>query len=278
MDIREKFVRDLYLGVLKRTGEDSGVYDAVAALGETPSFQEAADILNAFLNSSEAREARLWHRERAAQQDPVKSVASIGTHCLTSFTLKKIGLKKKSGPFDWVFSSIPMVTHCIEDDFTTFLDKRHFQPVPANARSSEDVNLCDHAFYRDRFGVAHVFNHYDISVGHVYDYYVRCVDRFRTALRSNHRNLLIGVAPETVVDDEFSKLCDALKPFHSSELVLTRAKKSDVTKFGAELVAEIGRHKLFDLYFTGTLEPLSFGESADEAMFRRIIDAYSFEL
>ncbi|WP_317453914.1 DUF1796 family putative cysteine peptidase [Klebsiella quasipneumoniae] len=56
----------------------------------------------------------------------VKHIVSLGSHCLTSWTLKKFNLKKISLPFDWIFSCPAMVIDCLRDDFQTFLDKNEY--------------------------------------------------------------------------------------------------------------------------------------------------------
>jgi hypothetical protein len=56
----------------------------------------------------------------------IKYVCSLGPRCHTASFLKRNHLKKASYPFDWIFSDIDMITHCLEDDFNIFLDKQYF--------------------------------------------------------------------------------------------------------------------------------------------------------
>jgi hypothetical protein len=267
------------LGVLKRQGDYASISAHLRSLGENPSFEDAAGLLSAFVADKEATSLRLWHETNPPAQEPVKHISSIGLHCLTSFTLKKFNLKAYSGPFDWIFSNFPMVTHCIEDNFDIFLDKRYFEPIPLHMRQAENVMFCDHAFYRDKFGARHVFNHYDVTLAENYNYYVRCVDRFRAALTSGQRNLLVGMSYDIYMSDTyFPRLCSLMEKFPGSELLIISTKMSDGTKFGAQLADERGPHKLFELYMTGTLGPLQFTHSADEVTFRRLLDNYRFDL
>lgn len=272
MDDRERFVRELYLGVLKRGGEESGIKDHLDWLGDAPSFKEASDLLHTFVNSPEAKACRVWRNPPMGQTNSVKDIVSIGSHCAASQMLKNFDLKKYSGPFDWLFSSIPMVTHCIEDNFATFLNRKYHQPVPIEKRYFEDANFCHHKFYKEKFGILHVFNHYDISIEEHYNYYVRCVKRFTETLNSEDRNLLVALCREPVTEDEFNRLCDAVDKYPASEVLVVRAIQSDWTRFGAQLAAERGRHKLVDLYMTGSLGALDFDHPADEMTFRRLID------
>ena len=75
--------------------------------------------------------------------------------------------------------------------FNTFLDKRYFVPIPDNLRPDKNANFCDHAFYHENFGVRFIFNHYDVTIDENYHYYVRCVDRFRAALKSSDGCILV---------------------------------------------------------------------------------------
>jgi hypothetical protein len=70
---------------------------------------------------------------------------SLGGICHSAQLLKINELKKASYPFDWIFSSMSMVKHCIEDDFNTFLDKSQYSDYNTNTTLRE--NQCEHKFY-----------------------------------------------------------------------------------------------------------------------------------
>ena len=59
---------------------------------------------------------------------------SAGPICDTAWELQEGGLRKESYPFDWVYSTLPMVLHCIEDRFKTFLDKSQYFHVANGIR------------------------------------------------------------------------------------------------------------------------------------------------
>ena len=50
---------------------------------------------------------------------------SIGPCCYTTEYIKNNGLRNHSYPFDYIFSSIEMVNHCINDKFKNFLDLKY---------------------------------------------------------------------------------------------------------------------------------------------------------
>ena len=114
---KEHFVKLLYSGILKRAPDDAGMSSHLAKLGQDPTFSSALSVLESFVGSNENRNVRSIKRTSADPlQLPVDSIMSIGSHCLTSATLKRSGLKRFSGPFDWIFSNLAMVADCIEDE------------------------------------------------------------------------------------------------------------------------------------------------------------------
>jgi hypothetical protein len=52
---------------------------------------------------------------------------SIGPNCATINIINNAGLKKKSYPFDYIFSSLQMIKHSINDRFNLFLDKTYYR-------------------------------------------------------------------------------------------------------------------------------------------------------
>lgn len=129
---------------------------------------------------------------------------SLGTHCFTASLLQRWGLRTWSGPFDWLFASPGMLAHALGDDFSSLLDRAQYKPVPLHQRvDGPDVNRVDHAFYRERHGVAFVFNHHDVHLEEGHAYLSRCVERLRTQLRSEaHKTfVLFRRAESTRVED-----------------------------------------------------------------------------
>lgn len=124
---------------------------------------------------------------------------SLGGLCHSAQLLKINGLKKASYPFDWIFSNIKMVKHCIEDDFKTFLDKSQYSDYTTNTTLRE--NQCEHSIYGEMvFKGEHkvIFNHHNpLSSETDYAYLERCVDRFRELLKSEE--------PKTFVMFEYVK-------------------------------------------------------------------------
>jgi len=111
----------------------------------------------------------------------IKHACSLGSHCHSSQILKNNNLKTCSYPFDWIFSNCNNIIHCIEDDFTIFLDKSYYINV-SNKR-------CGHSYYDKQ-----MFNHHNplYNKNH-YNYYIRCVDRFKQLLQYEEHKLFIMI-------------------------------------------------------------------------------------
>jgi hypothetical protein len=51
---------------------------------------------------------------------------SLGLNCQTAGSIKRLGYKTESYPFDWIISNINIVTDSINTDFQYFLDKNYY--------------------------------------------------------------------------------------------------------------------------------------------------------
>ena len=104
---------------------------------------------------------------------------SLGTLCHSSQLLKRNNLKLCSYPFDWIFSNCDNIIHCIEDNFNIFLDKSYYNNI--------SKSRCGHSKYNEK-----MFNHRNpLNNINDYNYYVRCVDRFKELLQKQEHKLFI---------------------------------------------------------------------------------------
>ena len=111
----------------------------------------------------------------------IKYTCSLGNLCHASQILKNNNLKKSSYPFDWIFSNNNNIIHCIEDDFKKFLDKSYYVNI-SNKK-------CGHSYYNER-----MFNHHNpLNNENDYNYYVRCVNRFKNLLQCEEQKLFIMI-------------------------------------------------------------------------------------
>ena len=141
-----------------------------------------------------------------------KKYCSLGTLCHSSQILKDMSLKDCSYPFDWIFSGLDKVMHCIEDKFTSFLDKSQYIHI--------SNKQCGHTYYNNRM----FWHHNPLKNEKDYQYFSRCVERFKNLLScENPKRFLITlvnkkeediqVEKEKIIkfEKDFSKYCKNYK-------------------------------------------------------------------
>jgi len=143
----------------------------------------------------------------------VNYVCSLGPFCHTASFLKRNKLKLASYPFDWVFSTVDIVDHCIKDDFNIFLDKSYYTE---NGSKWHD-NQCGHRKYH-----LNMFNHHDLRKEKDYNYYVRCVDRFRVLLQKEEPKLFIFLFPNGEYKSHTESFKDTIIEFNNTLKAKTR--------------------------------------------------------
>ena len=111
----------------------------------------------------------------------INYTCSLGSLCQSAKILERNNLKLCSYPFDWLFSDCDNIIHCIEDNFNIFLDKSYYNGI--------DKDKCAHTYYKKEGGL-NMFNHYNpLDNTDHYNYYVRCVDRFKNLLQKQEHKL-----------------------------------------------------------------------------------------
>jgi len=129
----------------------------------------------------------------------INYVCSLGPRCHTACLLKKNNMKKASYPFDWIFTNIDMILHCLEDDFQIFLDESYF------TIKDKSSTIQQHSYYCEN-NEDHVFNHRNPLIKKDYNYYVRCIQRFKSLLKKKENKLFVLLFLNyTKIDYSFKK-------------------------------------------------------------------------
>jgi Putative papain-like cysteine peptidase (DUF1796) len=265
-------VRGAFEAVFGRPPDARTAADLAASLDGSPASVQR--LLDRMLDAPEAQATLTPRMLRGNVGLPAQaSVISLGTHCYTSAFLQRWGLREWSGPFDWIFASVAMVAHCLEDDFAVFLDRGQYEPIPPERRSHPDVNRVDHRFYRDRFGVASVFNHHDVHLDAGHAYLVRCVERFRSALASPGPKLFVltsAWSPRLVPDLQrlAAVLADRTPDFR---LVALLVDQPGPLVAEAGLVVAAGPLAVYRVAPRSAWEPLQFEDPTDEICLARLL-------
>lgn len=190
-----EIVRSFYREIFNREPDPGGAQTYENLIQRIGIESAVPKMLEAFMGSEEFRHRVLnWKVQEtltgAGMQlvagQPVQHVISLGVNCLPCTMFKRFGIKRYSLPFDWLFSSPGMVSDCLRDDFSVFLDRQHYREV-----NDGQWPKADHVFYSGRYHLPPVFAHRNPVADQDYNYFVRCVERLRKILQNNDPKLFV---------------------------------------------------------------------------------------
>lgn len=188
------------------------------------------------------------------------SLIGIGPECITAAIIEMFGLRIRSYPFDWLFSSLPMIEHCLRDDFRAFLDPAQYETVPLAERTTPTTNRTHHRLYRDRFGVNYVFNHHEMPDG--LEHFQRAAGKFRGAVRPHLLHVVRRPAPDLA--DQVARFAEVVP---GAQVLAIRVLPAGDQPRGVRETASGARWSVHDMRAAAPLRSLAFGAEEDEAMF-----------
>lgn len=141
---------------------------------------------------------------------PVEHVA-LGTFCHVASALRDAGLRRWTGPFDWIFSTPAMISACLADDFAALLDPAQLASVCPAELAHGAKRQGRHLVYEERYGLPPLFNHHD-PVASPADArsFERATGRLRAALGAGGRNVLYMMSEVRWPEDEVAELASRL--------------------------------------------------------------------
>lgn len=285
------FVKAAYQSILGRNVDPGGLENYRGAISGDAIEAGMSRVMSSLIGCGEARlslnrfvarDLRQIEGRDAPDRPGFRHVASLGWNCMPSALLKKHDLKRYSLPFDWIFGGLDVVDHAIDDDFRTFLDKSNFVRIPVETRRNKSLEQCEHLFYRERFGVKSMFNHFDPTAPETHEYMKRAVSRFRALLASGESKLFLLTLRPADYDSEkvhslHARLQKRTKNFHLLVVI------SDVAPQGAIVPSIEFMHRSRGLEIA-RLRSLSgehdakFVQFLDESIFLRLIYQYRLDL
>lgn len=102
----------------------------------------------------------------------------IGVNCASTYYLINNLLRKESFPFDWIYSSLSMIKHCIETRFSVFLD--------INEITSNHKYQSSNRFYGQNIDEENIFPHHNLTNKKIYKCYQKRCQRFLDIIDDNH--------------------------------------------------------------------------------------------
>ncbi len=287
-ELTTAIVDALYRGILGRAAEPRALEAGSEWLDSHGVAQSLAGFVESFVASPEFRQ-RVTATGLLDEPPPphwpgraaYRHAVSLGSNCYASQMLKARQLKRYSAPFDWVFSTPAMVEHCLRDDFATLLDRAHMEALPERPEAV-GLELSEHAFYRDRFGVPRMFNHHDMTTDADYGYLARCAGRLRGVLRGGEPTLCLLVARERDgAQAELDSLGAALRelaPCADLVAVLVAEPGGGGLGFGMQALHESEGRLVMRFVPTSRMHPLSFDDPFDDMLMHRLVRSFRFDL
>jgi hypothetical protein len=230
-----------YETLIRKLGAEQALPKMLKAFVRSAEYHERANALAmSYINRSLASQG-----ERLINGSPVNHLISLGSFCLPALIFRDHGLRRYSLPFDWIFSTPPMVRECLADDFAGFLDRRYYRSITGPGRRDPGA---EHDLYRERYGLPGLFAHHDPTQESHYLHFVRCVTRFREVMRSQDVKLFLLMGrPHHDLASEFPLMLEALHRA-ASNFVLICVELLDPVERGLTnltSVARTGEHGLY---------------------------------
>ncbi|MXP53440.1 hypothetical protein FD737_10150 [Pantoea sp. Seng] len=184
-----------HLGFFSELGLYRGTQKSIQILMNSDEFQE---------NKAHKNKIKIDNGHKLINGNPVSHLVSLGSHCLPAIVLRKYGLKRETTPFDWCYAPPSMVTHCIDDNFETLLNKDNIISV-MDGRKSVNRHYWPES-------VHHNFPHHDLNRADDYERFKRYVSRFNSILDSKESKLFLIVTRKMYdLEGNFEKLKSSIR-------------------------------------------------------------------
>ncbi len=204
---------------------------------------------------------------------------SLGGLCHSAQLLKINGFKKASYPFDWIFSSLQMVKHCLKDDFKIYLDKSQYVDYTTNSKLNK--NQCEHNFYGKMLADPEhnvIFNHHNpLTNQNDYAYIQRCVNRFRDLLKLQEEKRFVIF--DTNVDfannlRKYLDFSDFLNQYTNKHKLFVINNK--VSGYQNHEWVIVNKLRLLRLETNSSTNGLSFNDKTDEDYLNKLVEKWEF--
>lgn len=182
--IPKSWTKDTRISLLLKNPKSAGssAFERYQQYKHARTIQEALDN-GAFAGdlAHDFRRSFLKRAQGKTDSQAFKFVVSLGSRCLVADVLRDQGLRRFASPFDWIYSSSEMVTHCLRDNFKTLLDKKLI---------FKSGHAYGHRFYGPMLSRGVVFPHHDPGGKDRADFEKR-IHRMRQIISGRQRKLFI---------------------------------------------------------------------------------------
>jgi len=213
----------------------------------------------------------------------ISHVCSLGNVCQSSQILKETSLKKESYPFDWIHISPTNIINILEDDFTQFLNKElyvNMYTIQFGKYKRIDYKKCEHKIYQNKM----FFHHNPKNNDNHYNYFIRCVNRFRQLLKKESNKLFVITFPNLNNEDIENKKNQVIelnnyistKTSNYYIFVICHIPNQKIFKF---TILDIDNIKFVLLYTKSRTNGIRLGDfKENQILYKLLLDSYSFQI
>lgn len=204
------------------------------------------------------------------ERGAVAHVMSVGEFCMTTNLLRKLGVKKFSGPFDWHSTNIETILDCLRTRFQRYLDRSHYYYRPIDITQSKTLAghiRCDHRLYPGSF------THHDpIKNASDYAYLCRCVQRWNSLLMCPLHKAFVRIRrpgprsldTESLEDQLFGALCAHTSNFRLIILHLRESAPARSVRIVRTLSVGMQAMHVIEISVQGKQDGMKFTFDEDE--------------
>lgn len=208
----------------------------------------------------------------ALRPTPIATV-SAGCAPRVAGMLRRAGLRRWAGPFDWMTLPPEAVRDALTDSLNALLSPRHLVPIaPEDRPAGREGHLARHLRYSEQYGDT-VFHRADPSTEEGYAALERAALRLRDSLRGLHAKMLLQVVEERpTTPDVWAETGEALDRFARGAALVTVALVPGTPEGPfpeMELAESRGAHRLLRCRVLSAPQPLGFADLLDEAVILR---------
>jgi len=189
----------------------------------------------------------------------------LGPKCHSAKLLQYIGKKKESYPFDWIYSHLEMIIHCIKDEFCTFIDKQYY------INGDLCLKMQTHTYYYPNRIT--MFNHHNPLAKEDYDFFRRCINRFQRLLKSDHPKIFLYFTEfsdeiQTTIHEFNAQFTDFTKNY---KLLVILYRKGKIHKLNVEYYKQM---ILINITVLSRTDGVKFESDEDNNFVNKIILEY----
>jgi len=180
---------------------------------------------------------------------------SLGYRCTSAGILKHLNIKNESYPFDWLISRLPIIKDCIETDFQHFLNKENYEKKETQTIHYSAINqpflICNenilfNNYYQEKFNNNELMipeplktpidtyayylatNHRNILYETDYDYFQRCIERFKVLINNPNPKMYLHIHPVISIEEYKTQKEKLLNQFLSFQNYMASLNKETI--------------------------------------------------